>query len=94
MEIRKFLNDKRFWLIMLVFFILLIAIFDQNNLLYRYRLRQQMRELEQQKAYYQQRIAEDSALIENLKNDAFLEQYARERYLMKKQGEEIYVMSD
>jgi len=93
-EIRKILKERRFWMIATAVFILLIALFDQNNLLNRYRLKQQIRELEQQKTYYLQRIAEDSTLIEMLRNNAFLEQYAREHYLMKKQGEELYVIPE
>jgi len=94
-EMRKILKERRFWVIVIAVFILLIALFDQNNnLVNRYRLTQQIRELEQQKAYYQQKIATDSALIEMLRNDAFLEQYAREHYLMKRQGEELYVMPE
>ena len=93
MEIRNFFNDKRLWFVTLAIFILLIAVFDQNNLLYRFQLKQQIRKLEEQKSYYQQKIAEDSTLIERLKNDAFLEQYARENYLMKKGGEEVYVIA-
>ena len=91
-ELKKIFGKKRFWVVAIVAFILLIFLFDQNSPLNRYRLKQQIRELEQQKTYYQQRIAEDSALIERLKNNAFLEQYAREHYLMKRQGEELYVI--
>ena len=74
------LRDRRLWLITIAVFLLLITVFDRNNLLDRWKLKQQIRELERQRTYYLEKIAEDSTLIERLKNDAFLEQYAREHY--------------
>lgn len=88
----KFFSDKRLWLITLAIFILLMTVFDRNNLIDRWKIKRQIRELENQKEYYLNRIAEDSALIENLKDDEFLEKYARERYLFKKDDEQIYIV--
>ena len=45
-----------------------------------------------QETYYRQKIAEDSTVLENLKNDRYLEQYAREHYLMKRKEETIYLV--
>ena len=88
------LRDRRLWIITIVVFLLLITVFDRNNLLDRWKLKQQIRELEQQKKYYLEKIVEDSTLIERLKNDAFLEEYAREHYLMKRQDEQIYIVPE
>lgn len=44
------------------------------------------------KDYYQNKITEDSTILENLKDDRFLEQYAREHYLMKREDETIYLL--
>ena len=76
---------------MIAVFVLLITVFDRNNLIDRWQLKEQIRELDKQKAYYQQKISEDSTLLENLKTDSFLEQFAREKYLMKRPGETIYI---
>ena len=48
--------------------------------------------LEEQRDYYLQKIAEDSTILENLKDDRYLEQYAREHYLMKRKDETIYLL--
>ena len=93
-DFRNLLRNKRLWLITIAVFALLLLIFDRNNLLNRHQLKERIRELEAQKAYYERKIAEDSTLIEQLKNDAFLEQYARERYLMKRPGEALYVFPE
>ena len=52
----------------------------------------EIRELNKEKALYQESIRRDSLLIENLKNDEFLERYAREKFLMKRKGEDIFIV--
>lgn len=88
---KKILKDQRLWMISIVIFVLLITVFDKNNLIEAWRLKQDLNELEAQKVYYQEKITQDSTLLENLKDDDFLERYAREHYLMKRDGEVIYV---
>ena len=92
MILGKFFNDRRLWLITIAVFILVITVFDKNNLIEAWRLKQKINELEAQKDYYQNKITEDSTILENLKDDRFLEQYAREHYLMKREDETIYLL--
>ena len=88
----KFFKDRRLWLISIVVFGLLIVVFDKNNLIEAWRLKQKINALEVQETYYRQKIAEDSTVLENLKNDRYLEQYAREHYLMIRIEETIYLV--
>ena len=88
----KFFKDRRLWLVSIVVFGLLIVVFDKNNLIEAWRLKQKINALEVQETYYRQKIAEDSTVLENLKNDRYLEQYAREHYLMKRKEETIYLV--
>ena len=88
----KFFKDRRLWLISIVVFGLLIVVFDKNNLIEAWRLKQKINALEVQETYYRQKISEDSTVLENLKNDRYLEQYAREHYLMKRKEETIYLV--
>lgn len=88
----KLLKDRRLWIITIIAFVLLITILDKNNLLEVWRLNQEINALEVQKSYYQERITQDSTILENLKDDKYLEQYARENYLMKREQEVIYVI--
>ena len=93
-SVNKFLKDRRLWMISIIIFILLITVFDKNNLIEVWKLNQQLNELESQSDYYQQKITQDSTILENLKDDAFLERYAREHYLMKRRGETIYIIKE
>ncbi len=52
----------------------------------------EIRELNKEKALYEESILHDSLLIENLKNDEFLERYAREQYLMQRKGEQVLIV--
>lgn len=88
----KFLQDRRLWVITFLVFAVLITFFDKSNLIEQWKLRQSINELEQQKEYYQEKIAADSVTMVRLKDDDFLEHYAREHYRMKREGEEIYVI--
>lgn len=49
-------------------------------------------ELNRERALYEESILRDSTLIENLKNDEFLERYAREKYLMQAKGERVFIV--
>ena len=46
--------------------------------------------LERQKREYLSKIAADSIMLEQLKSDEFLEKFARERYNMQRENEQVY----
>lgn len=74
-------------------FILYLLFFDQHNLISQYKLRAELNELEQSKEWYLEQIEQTrSDLDELLTDDEQLEKFAREKYLMKKDGEEIFVI--
>ena len=55
-------------------------------------LNNQIEELEDNKTYYQEEIKKDEAQIKQLKNPEQVEKYAREKYYMKKDSEDIYLI--
>jgi cell division protein FtsB len=55
-------------------------------------LDKEINELEDNKEYYQQEIKSDSINIKLLKNPDQIEKYAREKYYMKKDSEDIYII--
>ncbi len=52
----------------------------------------EIRQLNKEKALYEASIRRDSLLIENLKNDDFLERYAREKYFMQGKNEQVFIV--
>ncbi|MBI5540088.1 MAG: septum formation initiator family protein [Bacteroidia bacterium] len=87
----KFLKNKYF--LTSLAFILYITIFSQNNLIERMSSIHELNKLETQKEYYINIIQENTEKIKELKTDqAHLEKFAREEYLMKKANEDIFII--
>ncbi|PIP55285.1 MAG: septum formation initiator, partial [Bacteroidetes bacterium CG23_combo_of_CG06-09_8_20_14_all_32_9] len=79
----KLLKNK--YLLTSLAFILYITIFSQNNLIERFSAIHELKKLESQKEYYLKIIKDNTEKIKELKTDqAHLEKFAREEYLMKK----------
>ena len=55
-------------------------------------LNNQIDELESNKKYYQDEIKKDEENIKLLKNPDQIEKYAREKYYMKRDSEDIYII--
>ena len=73
-------------------FLIWILFFDSRDLITsHFRERSELIRLEESKKYYQQQIAVTRRELEQLKtNPAVLERYARERFLMKKDNEDLF----
>ncbi len=92
-KIPSFLKNK--YIVVLIIAVVWFLFFDQNNLIQQYRLSRQIKDLKHEKEYYLKEIARDSANIERLKYDPQeLERYAREKYLMKKENEDIFIVKE
>jgi cell division protein DivIC len=55
-------------------------------------LNKEIDEIETNKKYYQDEIKKDSLEIKHLKNPDMIEKYAREKYYMKRDSEDIYII--
>ena len=76
----------------MVFFVW-IFFFDRNNLISQIDLAKKLHQLKNDKKYYLQQIKEDSIeTIELLTNPVNLEKFARERYQMKRDSEDIFLI--
>lgn len=90
-RIPKFLKNK-YVLTLLGFAIWMIA-FDQYTLWTQYKFKQELNQLEKDKEYYEREIAKAKEdLNELMTNDEQLEKFAREKYLMKRDNEDIFVV--
>ena len=55
-------------------------------------MNKEINELEANKKYYKDEIKSDSIKIKKLQNPDMIEKYAREKYYMKKDSEDIYII--
>lgn len=94
MAANKILKSKRLWILTIVVFILLIVFFDRNSYMDRRQVKEEIGKLKAQRDYYLDRIREDSTVIEKLTDDDYLEQYAREHFLMKRDSDVVYVLEN
>jgi cell division protein FtsB len=88
--ILKILGNR--YVIVLVFFIVWMLFLDNTSYLEHRILNKQLNELEDNKKYYQEEIKKDSENIKLLKNPDQIEKYAREKYYMKRDSEDIYII--
>lgn len=86
----KFLSNKYMW--SLSFFAVWMLFLDNYSYFDHRVLNNQIEELEDNKKYYQEEIKKDEAQIKQLKNPEQIEKYAREKYYMKKDSEDIYII--
>jgi cell division protein DivIC len=76
-------------------FAAIMLFLDKNDLFTRMDRDRQLRELLQSKQYYTNQIAAEQAELDNMKtNPAILEKYAREKYLMKRDNEDLFVIQE
>lgn len=69
--------------------------FDKNDVITQLNRRRELKELQLSKEYYTTQIRLESKELEQLKtNPAVLEKYAREKYLMKRENEELFVIPE
>lgn len=68
------------------------AFFDTNSFLTHVELNNEIDDLESEKEYYKREIEKDKKEIETLSIDQGLEKFAREKYYMKRDNEEIYII--
>ena len=90
-KIVRFFRNK--FLLTLAIFVVWIFLFDSNNLLDRIKDIRNLNQLKSDREYYLEKTTQDSLRLKELKTDnANLEKFAREQYLMKRDNEDIFVV--
>ena len=92
-RIPKPLRNK--YLILFLFFILWIIFLDDYNLINQNKIKATVNELKNQKEFYINEIKSDSTELYQLKNNPDeQEKFAREKFLMKKENEDIFIIRE
>jgi cell division protein DivIC len=77
------------------FLIWIMFIDDRDFITTHFRHAQELKKLEQSKKYYENQIAVTQKELDQLKsNPGFLEKYAREKYLMKRDNEDLFLIRE
>lgn len=81
--------------ILSIAFIIYILFLTNNDVYTQIRLHKEMKEVEQLREYYKQQIDSNQYMIDRFyKDEEYVETYAREEFLMKKDKEEIFLVVD
>lgn len=98
MGLKKIKNKKIYQLITNVFvlifipFLIWMLFFDENSYLVHRKFDNEIKDLENTILFYKKKIAQDKATIKKLEDSLQLERFAREKYLLKKENEDIYLI--
>lgn len=89
----SFLKNK--YILTLLAFGFVMLFMDKNDLFTQAERRQQLRDLQASKAHFEAGIETERARLEQLKsNQGKWEEYAREKHLMKKDNEDLFLISE
>ncbi|MCD4684072.1 MAG: septum formation initiator family protein [Bacteroidales bacterium] len=90
-KLLPYLKNK--YVIAILAFFIWMMFFDRNNIINQVKLVYTLKGLNQQNEYYMQEMKKDSAELVKLRTDSSsLEKFAREKYLMKKENEDIFLI--
>ena len=89
-KIPPYLKNK--YILTIIAFVFWLTFFDQNNWIMQLQNKLDLWELEDEKEYYKAEIENTREDLKELTSDLNnLERFAREKYLMKRDNEEVFV---
>ena len=92
--IYAFLSHNKYWLVLIVG-VLIVGFFDENSFVQRIKYDMEISELEAQIDKYNAQYERDERQLKELRrNPKAITKIARERYFMKADDEDIFVLSD
>ena len=86
----KFLGNK--YALVSTVFIVWMLFFDRNDLITQVKQKNKLNQMKQDQLYFTEEIQKDMTMLkEMMSNPETLEKFAREKYLMKKKNEDVFV---
>ncbi len=86
----KFIRNK--YLLTIAAMLVWLLFFDKNDVFTQYELISKVEKLQKDKTYYLREISSHRQQLHELKtNKKSLETFSREKYLMKKENEDVFV---
>lgn len=83
--------QNKYYLTLVVFFFILVVL-DRNSLWTQWRLHRAQQRLEQDRAFYEEKIKEAREEAEDF--DLTKEKFAREHYYMKRRDEDVFIIKE
>jgi cell division protein FtsB len=86
----RFISNK--YVLILILFIVWMLFFDTNSYLIHNELDNEVNALDDNAEFYQKEIDEDKDFIKKMEDSNQMEKFAREKYYLKKENEDIYII--
>lgn len=90
----KIRPGRKFWIAATAIIVVLTLFLVGRNALHAVKIKGQINAMLREELFYRERIAQDSALVEQLRYDDYLEEYARENYHMQRRDEHVYIVEE
>jgi cell division protein FtsB len=89
--IPSFIYNKFF--LAAILFVVWMLFFDRNDLFTQMERKNELQQIEQNKDYFAQKIAEGKKFSRDMRTNAdAVEKFAREKYLMKRENEDLFLI--
>ena len=83
------------YLITFIVFLVWIFFIDTFDIITQIKMNKEFKQLKEQQEFYKSEVKKDSTIIYNLNNNSEeQERFARERFLMKKDNEDLFIVRE
>jgi cell division protein FtsB len=86
----RFISNK--YVLILILFVVWMIFFDANSYLIHHELDKDINALEENAEFYKGEIENDKTFIQKMEDSNEMEKFAREKYYLKKENEDIYII--
>lgn len=88
----RFVSNK--YVLIIILFVVWMIFFDANSYLIHHELDSDINALDDNAEFYQKEINHDKSFIKKMEDSNEMEKFARERYYLKKENEDIYIIEN
>ena len=88
----RFISNK--YVLILILFIVWMIFFDTNSYFIHRELDNEVNALEDNSEFYKKEIDHDKNFIKKMEDSNEMEKFAREKYYLKKEKEDIYIIEN
>ncbi|MBT0609172.1 FtsB family cell division protein [Aequorivita echinoideorum] len=82
------------YMLILILFVVWMVFFDTNSYLIHHELDHDINGLEENRDFYKNEIDSDKAFIKKMEDSNEMEKFAREKYYLKKENEDIFIIEN
>lgn len=86
----RFMSNK--YILVLLLFMIWMFFFDTNNWFIHDELDDDIEALDENADFYKGEIKKDKAFLKKMEDSTEMEKFAREKYFLKKENEDIYII--